>query len=120
MTGQCFDIALNGGTILTRLILVRHCQAEGNLKKFFQGKIDSDITPLGERQIELTAEFLKDEPIDVICSSSKLRARRSAEGINKYHNVDLEIDDRIVEIDAGKWEGVLLTDIEKLFPEQCS
>lgn len=100
------------------MILIRHCQAEGNLKRFFQGKIDSDITPLGEKQIEQTAELLRDEPIDIMYSSSKLRARRSAQGINKYHGVELVTDDRIVEIDAGKWEGVLLTDIEKLFPEQ--
>lgn len=109
-----------GERILTRLILVRHCQAEGNLKKFFQGTIDSDITPLGEEQIEKTALLLKDEPIDIMYTSSKLRARRSAEGINKYHDVELITDDRIVEIDAGSWEGVQLTEIEKEYPQQFS
>ena len=103
---------------MTKLILVRHCQAEGNLERYFQGKIDTDITPLGEQQIARTAAYLKDEPIDVIYCSSKLRARRSAEGINVYHRVPLITDDRIVEIDAGEWEGVLLTEIEKRFPEQ--
>lgn len=103
---------------MTRLILVRHCQAEGNLKRFFQGKIDSDITPLGEKQIALTAKYLSREPISKIYCSSKLRARRSAEGINAYHHVPVITDDRLVEIDAGEWEGVLLTDIEKRFPEQ--
>ncbi len=103
---------------MTKIILVRHCQAEGNLKRFFQGKIDSDITQLGSKQIAQTAELLSNEPIDVIYSSPKKRARLSAEGINIYHEVEIKIDDRIVEIDAGKWEGIPLVEIEKIYPEQ--
>ena len=103
---------------MTKLIIVRHCQALGNLERFFQGKIDSDITPRGQKQIEETAEFLKSEKIDVIYTSTKKRARLSAEGINKYHRRAILVDERLCEIDAGKWEGVYLSDIEKLYPEQ--
>ena len=103
---------------MTKLIIVRHCQALGNLERFFQGKIDSDITTLGREQIEATAEFLKDEKIDVIYTSTKKRAKLSAEGINKYHGRNIIIDGRLCEIDAGKWEGIHLVDIEKLYPGQ--
>jgi len=103
---------------MTKLILVRHCQAEGNLKRFFQGRIDSDITELGRKQIAQTAELLSAEPIDVIYVSSKQRARKTAEGIHVYHEVPLITDDSIVEINAGKWEGVPLSEVEKLYPEQ--
>lgn len=103
---------------MTKMIIVRHCQAEGNLKRFFQGTIDSDITPEGAAQIAQAAELLRSEPIDVIYSSPKIRAVKTAEGINLYHEVELRIDPEIVEIDAGEWEGVLLSEIEKLYPEQ--
>lgn len=103
---------------MTKLIIVRHCQAEGNLKRFFQGRIDTDITPLGARQIEQTAVYLKDEPFDVIYCSSKKRARKTAEGINIYHNREIVTDDGIVEINAGRWEGVPLSEVEKIYPEQ--
>lgn len=103
---------------MTKLILVRHCQARGNLERYFQGTIDSDITELGREQIQKTAELLREEPIDVLISSPKKRARLSAEGINVYHGLPIEIDDRIVEIDAGQWEGVPLKEIEGLYPEQ--
>ncbi len=103
---------------MTKLILVRHCQAEGNLKRYFQGCIDSDITPLGEEQIKRVGLFLKDEPIDVIYVSSKIRAKKTAEGIDRYHGVPMITDDRIVEINAGSWEGVLLTEISEKYPEQ--
>ena len=103
---------------MTKIIIVRHCQAEGNLKRFFQGSIDTDITELGEKQIEKVAELLSGEPIEVMSSSPKKRAMKTAEGINIYHKLPIKTDDEIVEIDAGDWEGVLLTDIEKQYPEQ--
>lgn len=104
--------------MMTKIILVRHCQAEGNLKRFFQGKIDSDITPEGRAQIGRVAEVLSAEPIDVIYCSRLSRARQTAEGINYYHDVAIKTDDRLAEIDAGDWEGKFLQDIEKEFPEQ--
>lgn len=103
---------------MTKLIIVRHCQALGNLERFFQGKIDSDITPIGREQIDATAKFLRNEKIDVIYTSTKKRAQLSAEGINKYHRLPIIIDERLCEIDAGKWEGLHLNDIKKLYPEQ--
>ena len=96
---------------MTKLILVRHCQAQGNLERFFQGKIDSDITPKGREQIAKTAEMLAAEPIDVFYTSDKKRARKSTDGINLYHNVPVVTDNRLTEIDAGLWEGRYLTDI---------
>ena len=51
---------------MTKMIIVRHCQAEGNLKRFFQGTIDSDITPEDADQIAQAHELLRSEPIDVI------------------------------------------------------
>ncbi len=103
---------------MTKMMIVRHCQAQGNLERFFQGRIDTDITPLGAKQIEQTALLLKDEPIDIIYCSSKKRARKTAEGINKYHNKEIVTDDGIVEINAGKWEGVPLLQVEEMYPEQ--
>ena len=103
---------------MTKMILVRHCQAEGNLKRYFQGRIDTDITPQGAKQAAQTAELLSTEPIDAIYSSPKLRAMKTAQAINIFHEMEIITDDRLVEINAGKWEGVLLTDIERLYPEQ--
>ncbi len=102
---------------MTKMILVRHCQAEGNRKRFFQGRIDTDITDLGAQQIERAAALLADEPIDVIYTSFKKRAGKTAEGVNRFHQVPIIKDERLTEINAGDWEGVLLTDIEQRYPE---
>lgn len=103
---------------MTKVIIIRHCQAEGNLKRFFQGRIDTDITEHGRKQIGQVTELLCAEPIDEIYCSSLNRAIKTAEGVNVYHELPIHIDDSIIEIDAGKWEGKLLTDIAEEFPEQ--
>ncbi|MDD6490334.1 MAG: histidine phosphatase family protein [Clostridia bacterium] len=103
---------------MTKVILVRHCQAEGNLKRFFQGRIDTDITETGRKQIGEVMELLSAEPIDEIYCTSLTRARKTAEGINLYHELPIHTDDSFLEIDAGDWEGKLLTDIAVEFPEQ--
>ncbi len=103
---------------MVKLIIVRHCQAQGNLERFFQGKIDTDITPTGRAQIGAVSEMLCAEPIDVIYTTPLRRAQITAEGINVYHNVGIKIDARLAEIDAGLWEGRYLKDIEVEYPEQ--
>ncbi len=103
---------------MTKVIIVRHCQAEGNLKRFFQGKIDTDITPHGKKQIGQAAELLSREPIEEIYCSPLLRARKTAEGINIYHELPIHIENSLIEINAGEWEGKFLKDLEKMYPEQ--
>lgn len=103
---------------MTKVIIVRHCQAEGNLKRFFQGRIDTNITEHGRKQIAQVSELLSAEPINEIYCSSLKRAVKTAEGINIYHELPIHTDDSFIEIDAGDLEGKLLTDIAVEFPEQ--
>ncbi len=103
---------------MTKLIIIRHCQAEGNQKRFFQGRIDSDITALGRKQIGQVSETLCAEPIDVFYTTSYIRARKTAEGINVYHECEIRTDDDLAEIDPGDWEGMYLTEIEEKYPQE--
>lgn len=102
---------------LTKIILVRHVQAEGNEKRFFQGAINTEITPKGALQIERTAELLKDEKIDALYASPLKRAVATAEGINTYHNLPLILHEGLKEIDAGVWDGVYLNEISEKYSE---
>ncbi len=107
---------------MTKIILVRHCQAEGNEKRFFQGRIDTDITEKGKRQIEAVVRKLQSEPIDKVYSSPLKRAYITAKSIAASHSIpesDIILDDDLIEIDAGVWDGLSLNDIEKLYPNEC-
>ena len=54
---------------LTKVIFIRHGEADGNIDRVFHGHYNSDLTENGVRQIKLTAERLRDTNIDAIYSS---------------------------------------------------
>ena len=77
--------------MVTTLLVVRHTQALGNIQKTFQGHIDTDISEAGAVQLELLSERFRSVHIDAICSSPLLRARRTAEAINRTHHLPIEL-----------------------------
>lgn len=90
---------------MTRLILVRHCEAEGNTKGVLQGRMDCDVSGNGETQLELVALRLRNEPLAAIYSSPLRRAFKTAQAINRYHGLTIAVDPRLSEIDLGDWDG---------------
>ena len=97
---------------MTKLILVRHCEAEGNTKGVLQGRTDCDVSGNGEAQMELVALRLRNEPFAALYSSPLKRAYKTAQAINKYHRLPVRIDARLSEIDVGSWEGRSWAEIE--------
>lgn len=102
---------------MTRIILLRHGQSMGNVKGYFQGKIDAQLTDIGKKQAKLVAKRLQNEKIDIIISSPLQRAYNTAIYVNKYHNVDLITNNNIVEINMGSWDGQYVKDITEKYPE---
>ena len=49
---------------MTRLFLIRHTQAEGNLYRMMQGQWDGPITALGRQQIDALSERFQSMPVD--------------------------------------------------------
>ena len=104
---------------MTTIYLVRHCEAAGNIGRVFQGHIDEDISENGRRQLEKLARRFRDIPLEAVISSPLLRARRTAEAVNRYHGVPVEIDERLMEINGGCWEGKRWADLPGLYPKEC-
>lgn len=104
--------------MITRIYCVRHAEAMGNVMEFFQGRTDTDISPKGEKQLACLAERFKDIDFDIIYSSPLKRTRATAAAVNKYHSADILIDDRLIEINGGVWEGLKWVDIPVLYPEE--
>ena len=103
---------------MTRFYVIRHCEAVGNKEKIFQGTYDGEVSELGEKQLEYLSLRMRNEHIDYIFSSSRKRALATAGAVNRYHHLPIKIDDRIMEINAGEWEGKHFADFPVLFPEQ--
>ena len=49
---------------MTRIILIRHCEAEGNIKRVFQGHTDADISENGRKQLDLLRLRCRNMQID--------------------------------------------------------
>lgn len=102
----------------TRLILVRHAEAEGNLKRIFHGWTDSQITERGHIQAKKVAERLKDMHIDVIYSSTLKRTIQTAEYIAKAKGLPIIRTDKLKEINGGDWEGEEWSVLPEKWPKE--
>ncbi|MCI9224346.1 MAG: histidine phosphatase family protein [Acutalibacter sp.] len=104
--------------MVTRIYLIRHCQSMGNIEHKFQGQYDADISPAGEKQLELLGLRFRNEPIDVIYTSPLKRARMTAQAIAKYHN-DIEVIDEpgFIEMNVGELENRSLKELALNYPE---
>lgn len=104
---------------MTKLYLIRHGEAEGNLYRRAQGQYNSNITALGRVQLGALAERFRDVPLDALWSSDLNRTRSTAAAIRKYHPaLELNLSPRLREIDVGVWEDVAWGNIAADYPEQ--
>lgn len=89
----------------TRLIFVRHAEAEGNVNRLFHGWYDSKITEKGHKQAKKVAERLKNIPVDIMYSSSLTRTLQTAQYIADLKQLPIIRTDKMKEINGGDWEN---------------
>lgn len=102
----------------TKIIVVRHAQGMGNLLGEFHGQYPSDITELGIKQAECSAEFLKNYKIDIAYASDIPRAYSTARIIAQRHGLEVIKQEGLREIFAGEWEQFRFDDIEQAYPKE--
>ena len=102
---------------MTKIYFVRHCEATGNLNRTFQGSTDTDITELGEKQLEKLKERFSNITIDKIYSSPLKRAQKTALAIKGERNIEIELLEGIIELDGGIIEGKPITISFKEHPD---
>ena len=99
----------------TLIYIIRHGESVGNLHRICLGHTDLDLTELGYKQAEATAEFLSNEKIDVIYSSPLIRAYNTAVPHGKLRGIEVVPRKDLREIFCGEWEGMVCSDIEKKY-----
>lgn len=103
---------------MTEIYLIRHTQAEGNLYRVMQGHWDGGVTALGLRQIDLLAERFKNIHIDALYSSDLYRARMTATAISRWHDLPIQTEPLLREINVGPWETRFFADVAYEQPEK--
>ena len=102
--------------MVTRVYLIRHAEAMGNINETFQGRTDENITEKGYKQLAELSKRFKEISIDKIYSSPLIRTRETAKAVNKHHGIDIIYDERLIEINGGVWEGKSWADLPTLYP----
>jgi broad specificity phosphatase PhoE len=100
-----------------RLFIVRHGQTAWNAAKVFRGRKNIPLSPTGLHQAELVAGRLTREGIRRVISSPLDRARQTATPLATRLGLETEIDERLIDICYGAWEGRPDEEIRAEFPD---
>jgi len=102
---------------MTEIYIIRHAESAGNSEGKLCGHINVDISEEGAKQLEYLAERFKNIKIDKIFTSPLLRAKKTAEAVNKHHGLEITEDDGLIELYCGILDGMKWTQIKSDYPE---
>ena len=96
---------------MTRITIIRHAEAEGNLYRRVHGWFDSLITPTGRSQIERLEERIRKElqtglKYDAIYSSDLKRTMETAGAVSRAASLPVMPRRDLREINSGEWEDL--------------
>ncbi|ATQ41419.1 histidine phosphatase family protein [Caulobacter mirabilis] len=101
------------------LYLVRHGQTEFNRAGRYQGRLDSPLTALGVeqgRRIGQRLAQLLPDGADLVASPLG-RAAHTARLVAEAAGLsEPRLDDRLMEVSLGRWDGMTDEDIEAVYP----
>lgn len=99
------------------IFLVRHGESIYGEERLC-GWSDVPLSNRGRDQANSLSERLKNVEFSRIISSDMIRTIETAEIINRYHNLKIEIESGIRELNYGLWEGKSRREIEEEFPRE--
>lgn len=103
---------------MVKFVIVRHGYSVGNKEKKFSGQMDLPLDSVGFLQAKSVAEYVTGNfKIDSIYSSDLSRAIDTVKPIANKLGLTVNKYKELREVDVGRWQGRLIDDIKKEFPE---
>ncbi|MDP6965139.1 MAG: histidine phosphatase family protein [Acidimicrobiales bacterium] len=96
------------------LLIIRHARPIAETRSEGEGSADPPLSPIGVKQAEATAEFLKDQGIQHVVSSTMTRAIQTAEPFSKHTGLKIEMIDDLKEADFDRNS---YTPVEEMDPD---
>ena len=103
---------------MTKIFLIRHGEAEGNLYRRCQGQGDVLLTRNGERQASFLTPRFAEVPLEAVYSSDLKRAMATARAAGAGRGLAPIPEPRLREMGFGVWEGKTWGEINRLWPEE--
>jgi broad specificity phosphatase PhoE len=93
------------------IAFVRHGETIVNREGRLQGRSDAPLSEIGAAQAAALGAGLASSPVTRVLSSPLHRARATAEAIAGPHGLEVESEERLIEIDYGEWDDRPLRDV---------
>ena len=94
------------------IAFVRHGETPPNRAGLLLGRSDAALTDRGRAQAERLAKLLAGWGVERVLTSPLRRARDTAAPIAAACDRAVEVDERLIEVDYGEWEGRPFGDLE--------
>lgn len=101
-----------------KIYLIRHGLTVSNKKKIYAGRCEEGLCKEGLNAVSEFGGKLKQFRIDKIFSSPIRRAVQTAETIDGFLKVGIEIEENFKEMKMGPWEGLSEHEVAEKFPEE--
>ena len=105
-------------------ILIRHGESLSNREGRVQGQADVKLSDTGRQQATAVASWCKSQSFHKksceLWSSPLCRARETADVIGTAIGLSAKIEDKLVELNAGVFQGHLWDDLADRFPEDVA
>jgi probable phosphoglycerate mutase len=102
----------------TRILLVRHGATELSAEDRFAGATDVLLSAEGEQQAGCLARRLAGLPIAAVYASPLRRTLRTAAILAAPHQLAVQPDDGLREINHGRWEQRTRSEVAAAFPDE--
>lgn len=106
--------------MVTKIFLVRHAEAEGNLFRMAHGQYNSNLTPRGYCQLHYLRQRFQDVHLDAVYGSDLIRAHATASALYVPRNLPFQPLPLLREVRLGDWEERTWAEIKRRTPEMYS
>jgi probable phosphoglycerate mutase len=105
-------------------ILIRHGESLSNREGRVQGQADVELSYTGRQQAAAVAAWCKSQSFQnqscELWSSPLCRAQETAEVVGTAIGLPVQLEDKLVELNAGVFQGHLWDDLADRFPEDVA
>ena len=104
-----------------KYVFVRHGETVSNRQGTFSGVLDVALSDVGIKQAQSLCEYLiNNYRFDKIYSSPLSRAKNTVKTLAEKTGLKIITDGLLKEIFGGKWEGLKMDEIIRLYPEDMA